>query len=773
MERYIRFRYQPVRPLGKHGQLITGCAAHRKLSKLVAAEGTVLLKNDGTLPLTKGTRICPFGPGFAHFIFGGGGSAWVEAKGNISFSDALRHCQKQQELDVFLPLLDHYNTFTQDHGDLSNPITYSLKNLVPLPALPEPLYNQAKDFGGIALLCISRFSGECNTNDRSGGIGDFQLSPEEKALFDRLCADFEKIIVVLNTCGPISTRQFRNEKKVAAILYPMLSGGAAGEVLCEMLLGKCYPSGHLQDTFADWIDDYPCTANFEQFDDHVDYEEDIFVGYRYFETFAPEKGVYPFGFGLSYTSFHIDCESAVQKGNAVKLTVSVTNTGSFPGKEVVQVYLSAPQGKLGKAAKVLTTFQKTQQLLPGQCCRMTLSFDLRDFASFDDLGKICKSAFLLEKGEYTVKLGANARDCQDVLTFRLADDRICRQCHEYMAPSKLEKRLTADGSYESLPVPQAHDKPAPVYTTKLEPENLTLEAALKEHKLDALLASLSNAQLGELLHGHPITNASDTSGIGVSIQHRQPDPKIPLIPTADGGSGYRIRCGLDLAATFFPCPTALAQTWNPKLAEKMGKAGALELKENNAGIWLAPGMNIHRSPLCGRNFEYFSEDPLCSGLFAAAFIRGVQSQKIAATIKHFCCNNKETNRKRSDSRVSQRALREIYLRGFEIAIQKASPWAVMTSYNLVNGQQSSINYDAIQGILKGEWGYRGLVMTDWNAYSTLDQELLAGSDVKMPFPVTESTDTFDFDKAVAEGLLTREILLSAAKRVLEFMDHFE
>lgn len=773
MERYIRFRYQPVRPLGKNGQLITGCTAHRKLSKLIAAEGTVLLKNDGTLPLEKGTRICPFGPGFAHFLFGGGGSACVEANGNISFSDALRQYQAQQELEVFLPLLDYYNTFAQDYGDLSNPKTYSLKNLTALPVLPESLYQQAKDFGGTALLCISRFSGEGNTNDRSGGIGDFQLSLEEKTLFDRLCADFEKIIIVLNTCGPISTQHFRTEKKAAAILYPMLSGGAAGEVLCEMLLGKCYPSGHLQDTFADRIEDYPCTANFYQYDDHVDYEEDIFVGYRYFETFAPEKAAYPFGFGLSYTSFQLNCEYAARTGNCVKLTVSVTNTGSFPGKEVVQVYLSAPQGKLGKAAKVLTAFRKTRQLLPGQSCRMTLSFDLRDFASFDDLGKIRKSAFLLEKGEYTVKLGTNARDCQDVLTFRLSENQICRQCREYMAPDKLKKRLTGSGNYEALPTPSAHDHPAPVYATKMEPEQIPLEAALKEKKLDALLASFSNAQLGELLHGHPIANASDTSGIGAAFQHRQPDPQIPLIPTADGGSGYRIKCGLGLSATFFPCPTVLAQTWEPRLAEKMGKAGALELKENNAGIWLAPGMNIHRSPLCARNFEYYSEDPLSSGQFAAAFIRGVQSQKIAATIKHFCCNNKETNRKCSDSRVSQRALREIYLRGFEIAIKKAAPWAVMTSYNLVNSQQSSMHYDAIQGILKGEWNYPGLVMTDWNAYSTLDQELLAGSDIKMPFPVTESADTFDFEKAIAEGLLTRENLLSAAKRVLEFMDHFE
>lgn len=217
----------------------------------------------------------------------------------------------------------------------------------------------------------------------------------------------------------------------------------------------------------------------------------------------------------------------------------------------------------------------------------------------------------------------------------------------------------------------------------------------------------------------------------------------------------------------------LAQTWNLTLAEKMGRTCALELKENNAGIFLAPGMNLHRSPLGGRNFEYYSEDPLACGLTAAAYVTGIQSQRIAATVKHFCCNNKEVNRKCSDSRVSERALRELYLRGFEIAIQKADPWALMTAYNLVNGQQSSTNWDAMEGILRRDWGYKGLIMTDWNAYSAITDEISAGSNVKMPFPITEDTAMFDFDAAVSDGTLTRETLLFHAKKVLEFIAHLE
>ena len=773
MNRFDRFRFQPVAPLGKGGRRITGCTAHRNLSKAIAAEGTVLLKNDGTLPLSAGTKLCPFGPGFSDFLFGGGGSAWMETPDKISFSDGLRQYHADGRLQVFTPLLDFYNAHTQNLGDMCNPATYSLKEVVRLPILPEDLYQHAKEFGGIALFCLSRFSGESNLNDRDGHEGGFLLTATEQALFDRLCKDFAQVVVVLNCCGPVAAGQFRDNPKVSAVLYPMYSGGAAGEVLCELLLGKRYPSGHLQDTFAQTIEDYPCTANFEQYDDHVDYEEDIFVGYRYFETFSPEKVVYPFGFGLSYTHFDVVSSRATRSGNTIRLTATVTNTGTLPGKEVVQVYLSAPQGMLGKAAKVLVAFSKTPELTPGQSCNLSLSFDLRDFASFDDTGKVQQSAFVLEKGQYVVHMGTNVRDCSPVLAFQLEQNITVRQSQSYMAPTQLKRRLTATGHYEPLPTPVPHDQPAPTYTTTQSAESITLAQALEADKLDALLAGMTNAQLGDLLHGHPILNASDTSGIGATHMHRQPDPQIPVVPTADGGAGYRINYGLDMTTTFFACATTLAQTWNLKLVEKMGIACALELKENNAGIFLAPGMNLHRSPLCGRNFEYYSEDPLACGLTAAAYVRGVQSQRIAATIKHFCCNNKEVNRKCSDSRVSERALRELYLRGFEIAIRQSEPWALMTAYNLVNGQQSSTNWDAMEGILRRDWGYQGLIMTDWNAYSAIEDELAAGSNVKMPFPVTEDTAMFNFDQAVADGILTREMLLYHAKKVLEFIGHLE
>lgn len=773
MKRFGRFIHQPVLPLGKDGRLITGCAAHRKLSKQIAAEGTVLLKNDGVLPLAEGTKICPFGNGFTAFLFGGAGAGWVESKDLISFAQALQHANQQHLLSVFQPLLEHYAAYQPVQADLSTLTETAFESNASSSELPEDVYESAKRFGGIALFCISRFAGESGTTDRSGQEGDFLLSQAEQTLFNRLCNDFEKVIVVLNVCGPVSTAEFRDNPKVAAVLYPMFGGGAAGEVLCEMLLGKCYPSGHLQDTLAYRIEDYPSTATFAKSLDYVDYEEDIFVGYRYFETFAPEKVVYPFGFGLSYTNFDVKCDHAEITGNTVKLSATVTNIGKYPGKEVVQAYLSAPQGKLGKAAKVLAAFRKTKELLPGQSCTIGLTFNIKEFASFDDTGKVHLNAFVLEQGEYTVFFGTNVRDCSGVLTFTLPKNRICRQCHSYMAPDKLEKRLTANGSYEPLPAPQPHSRPAPVYTTDAQPEKLPLANALAEDKLDSLLAYLTDAQLGLLLYGHHMMNVSNTSAIGIPVRKCGCTKLIPLIPTADGPAGFRAAYDSGVSATFFPCANVVAQTWEPKLSEKMGKAGALEVKENNVGIWLAPGLNIHRSPMSCRNFEYYSEDPLSSGLFAAAFVKGTQSQKIAATVKHFCCNNKGANQSFSDSRVSQRALREIYLRGFEIAVKTSKPWALMTSYNLVNGQRSTSNWDAITGILQGEWKYEGLIMTDWCVESTIDEEIRAGGHVKMPDSVPYSSVYFDFEKAIADGLLTRENLLYSAKKVLEFMGNFE
>ena len=468
--------------------------------------------------------------------------------------------------------------------------------------------------------------------------------------------------------------------------------------------------------------------------------------------------------------------AAALEKNTVNVAVTVKNTGSFPGKEVVQLYLTAPQGKLGKAKKVLTAFGKTKELKPGEAQTLKLHFDIREFGSFDDLGKIFKSAFILEKGEYIVSCGVNVRDSAPCLTFSLENDIIVKKCHAYMSPRALEKRLCADGTYEKLPFAQKQDHPAKGRLCKAEPgPRFPFAKALAENRLEELLATLSDEEIVELLYGHPMANASNTCAMGhMPRDERQDVRQIPMVPTADGPAGLRIRAGRgNVPPTFFPCATAVAQSWNLNMAKRLGAAGAAEVKENNIGIWLTPALNIHRNPLCGRNFEYYSEDPLTSGLFASYTVKGIQSMGISACVKHYCANNRENHRRLVDSRVSERALREIYLRGFEIVVKKGDPWMLMTSYNPVNGEQASKNWEAINGILRSEWGYDGAVCTDWRVLSNLEEELWAGSDIKMPFPVTDfyegAPTEFNPAKMMADGTISRPAAVSSARRVLKML----
>lgn len=785
MIKHARFLYQPVMPLGKNRTFVTGCKAHRDIAKQTAAEGTVLLKNDGTLPLKKGAKICLFGRGAGDFIFGGGGSGTVHTNQKCSLAQGLQDAANRGEIGFFAPLIPFYEAQREKEIEEAKAmgiplVRYDLDNPRHMPVLPEELYRQAKAFGDTAVFCLTRFSTEHTLKgDRKGGKGDFTMHDEEKELLDRLVKDFENVVVILNVCGPVATREYADNPGIGAVLYPMFSGSVAGEVLTDILLGKRYPSGHLQDTLAESIDDYPTTATFRESLDFVNYTEDIFVGYRYFETFAPEKVVYPFGFGLGYTTFCVTKESAVLEKNTVKLSVLVKNTGKHLGKEVVQAYMTAPQGKLGKAKKVLCAFGKTKELAPGEQTILNLHFDIRQFGSFDDLGKVYKSAFLLEKGEYIISVGTNVRETESYLTFSLDNDVICKKCHSYLSPNLLTERLTADGTMEKLPAAKpAKHKPVGYKLKDPAPEEpISLVSALEENKLDAFIAGMSDDDKTELLYGHPIVNAADTNGIGMFPREKRFVQKVPMIPTADGPAGLRIWPGTGLNPTWFPCGNVIAQTWNPGFAQKIGVAAAREVKENNVGIWLAPAMNIHRSPLCGRNFEYYSEDPLIAGVFAAASVKGIQSQKIAATIKHFFANNKEVNRKCCDSRVSERALREIYLRGFEIAVKTAKPWALMTSYNLINGVQATANREAINGVLRGEWKYQGLVMTDWWAFSHLEDEIHAGSDVKMPEMISSMWEhrhaPHKLSELMAEGKLDRNAVNASVKRILTFMDHFE
>ena len=789
LRKHARFLYQPALPLGKNRTFVTNSKAHWNLAAEAAAEGTVLLKNDGTLPLAPGAKICLFGLGAGDFQFGGGGSGMVFTEKLIKLSDGLAEAEKAGKLSFFPKTVDFYrchvnNIYTQARLEHPDPMDYQVWRRtfqMPTPALPEDLYQEAVAFGDTAIFCLCRYTSEGDTNgDRKGGKGDFYLWDEEEALLARLCKDFRRVIVVCNTPGPVSMLEYKNNPKIGAVLYPLYGGGISGQVLTQILLGERYPSGHLQHTLANRLEDYPSTEGFHDSQYYVNYTEDIFVGYRYFETFAPEKVAYPYGFGLGYTTFSMEvCGTAVEK-NTAKIAVRVKNTGSFPGKEVAQAYLTAPQGVLGKAKKVLCAFQKTKELQPGEETVLKLHFDIREFGSFDDLGKIQQSAFILEKGEYAVSVGNNVRDTVQAMTFTLPENIITRQCHPYMAPRALPERLTADGTMEKLPQAEkvAHKPLRYRLRGKGAKEEFPLVDALTQGRVDEFIATLTDKDLGDMLYGHPMMNVSNTNGIGLPPKYERHDVKyIPLVPTADGPMGLRIRKGRGVIPTFFPCENTVSQTWNLPLARKVGTAIAREAKENNIGIWLAPAMNIHRNPMCGRNFEYYSEDPLATGLFAASCVKGVQGERVAATVKHFCCNNRENDRRLADSRVSQRALREIYLRGFEIVIKKADPWALMTSYNPVNGEQMSSNWEALNGVLRTEWKYDGVVMTDWRTLSNLEDEVHAGGDVKMPEVTTtfyeKAPATCDPGQMLRDGQLDRGAVYGAVRRILRLMDRLE
>ena len=465
------------------------------------------------------------------------------------------------------------------------------------------------------------------------------------------------------------------------------------------------------------------------------------------------------------------------------MPVIVTNIGKKAGKEVVQAYFGAPQGVLGKPAKQLAAFQKTRLLQTGESQKVILSWKVSDMASYDDLGKIKASAYVLEKGAYRFFVGSSVRDVTELsYKYEVQQDTIVQQLSRKCAPTSLKKRMLADGSYEELPLLAPVETDANTPLTVEETDGFTpaaragkryhlwVNTAAQQHHflkevaegtitLEEFMAQLSDEELAHLLGGQPNTGVANTFGWG-----NLPDYGIPNIMTADGPAGLRILPDCSVYTTAWPCATQLACSWNEELVAQVGEAGGAEVKENNIAMWLTPAVNIHRSPLCGRNFEYYSEDPLLTGKLAAAMVRGIQRNRVGATVKHFACNNKETNRKNSDSRLSQRALREIYLRAFEIIVREARPWAIMSSYNVVNGRRASESRELLTDILREDWGYTGMVMTDWWTKGEHYKEILAGNDLKMANGYPERVQ-----QAMDLGLVSREDLETCARRVLELI----
>lgn len=783
MERWGRAWYQPCLPLGGDGTRVTGSQEHIQLSRQAAREGMVLLKNQGrALPLEKGAKLALYGKATMDYVKGGGGSGDVTVAYTRNLYEGLK--TKEPQVQILEPLADFYR---------ENVSAQYAQGVVPgftrEPKIPEELLTQAKAWTDTAVISICRFSGE--GWDRKGipGDGDFYLTKEEQEMVETVTGNFDRVIVVLNVGGMVDTSWFFANDRIQAVLLAWQGGIEGGLAAADLLCGEVSPSGKLTDTFAGSFDDYPSSEGFNESEDYVEYTEDIYVGYRYFETISGAAGKvnYPFGYGLSYTSFSREYLGAFLEDGVISVDVRVTNIGGRPGKEVVQLYYGAPQGKLGKPAKELGAFGKTRLLEAGDSQVMRLTMREDSMASYDDLGKVKKSAYVLEAGIYRFWLGGSVREAKEIPFFVEKDEaEIVAQYSEKCAPRALKRRLLSDGTFEEMPqrperervlglAPQDVDKLEGVIPAVLERKQVQLSqppapgtvmlADVAEGKatLDQLIAQLTDEELAELLGGQPNTGVANTYGMG-----NIPDHRVPNIMTADGPAGLRIQPQCGVCTTAWPCATLLACSWNEDLVYQVGAAGAAEVKENNIGIWLTPAMNIHRSPLCGRNFEYYSEDPLVAGKMGAAMIRGIQSQHIGASMKHFACNNKETNRKASDSRVSERAMREIYLKGFEIAVKEAQPWTIMSSYNLINGCHASENRELLTDILRDEWGFEGAVTTDWWTFAEHYLETKAGNDIKMGCGYPDR-----LLEALEKGLITRKEMEICGRRILELILKFD
>ncbi|MBO5060480.1 MAG: glycoside hydrolase family 3 C-terminal domain-containing protein [Clostridia bacterium] len=763
MEKWARIKYQPCLPLGDNNSKITGCQEHIELSRQAACEGSVLLKNnDSVLPLKKGTRIAIFGMAQIDYVKGGGGSGDVHCEYVRNIYQGLK--LKGDKLEVFDELSLYYEAAVtkayKEGGEIGRLTEIEI---------PQKLLDEAKEFTDTAIITINRFSGEGWDRKNDGEDAYFVLSEQEKAMTATVCKSFSKVIVLLNTGAMIDTSWFAENEKIQAALMIWQGGMEGGLAAADILTGEVNPSGKLVDTCAKSFFDYPSSEGFHESEDYVKYTEDIFVGYRYFETIPGKKDcvIYPFGYGLSYTTFEFSQLSASRIGEKILVSVNVKNTGERAGKEVVQVYYSAPVGKITKPALELCAFAKTKLLEPKEEQTVVLTFDINDMASYDDMGAVEKSAYVLEAGVYKIFAGNSVRNIFEAeYKLELSDSVVTAKLTEYGAPENLGKRLTASGEYISVADRKIERKEfACNYSCERKIPQSEEEikklicVADGEVSLDDFVAQLTDEDMMMLLHGQKNTGVANTDGMGNLEKFGIPAPM-----TADGPAGVRIAPQTGIRTTAFPVATMLACTWNIEILEQVGAAGALEAKENNLSMWLTPALNIHRSPLCGRNFEYYSEDPFVSGKMAAAMVRGIQSQGIVATPKHFACNNKETNRQESDSVVSERALREIYLKGFEICVKEAKPRLIMTAYNIINGVRASENAELITGILRNEWGYDGLITTDWWNHASMCAEVIAGNDIRMP-----STASSDIEEKYADGQITRNQMAVCVKRLLEMI----
>lgn len=765
-------------------------------ARQAVAEGQVLLLNQNhVLPLPKGSHVAVFGRMQLHYYKSGTGSGGMVNVNKVT--GILEALEESEDVQVYEPLVGVYREWEKDHpfdegvGWGNEP--WSQEEM----ELNEALVEEAAEKNEYAIVILARTAGEDKDNKMLEGA--YCLTSIEEDMLQKVRKSFAKMIVLLNT-GNIMDMSFMDQYRPDAVMYVWQGGMIGGLGTVDVLTGKVCPSGRLSDTIAAQMSDYPADPYFGGLEQNL-YVEDIYVGYRYFESAAKSKVLYPFGFGLSYTTFSMEADGFSYAENQVSFVMKVTNTGSVAGKEVVQVYAKAPLGKLGKPARVLIDFKKTKELMPGECETLTFAIPTSVFASYNEVSTAgMPVGWVLEAGEYTIYAGGNVRDAYAVGSFTLDELQIVEECRNALAPTTAFKRMKMTAANE-------HAEAACVYEIAMEevplrvvspeekrnaelPESceITGDCGIKladvkagKATLDEFVAQLTEEELASIVRGEGMGSPKVTAGTAAAfggVTKSLLEKGIPCGCCDDGPSGMRLDSGMK--AFSLPNGTLLACTFNTQLNEELYAFTAVEMIKNRVDILLGPGMNIHRHPLNGRNFEYFSEDPLLTGKMAAAQVRGLKSAGMTGSLKHFCGNNQETRRHTSNSIISERALREIYLRGFEIAVKEAKADAVMTTYGPVNGIWTSSNYDLVTDILRKQWGFEGVVMTDWWAYVCREGDkpaktdfatmVKAQNDLYMVCPDSEKNEHGDNTvESLHDGSLTLGELQRCAKNICRFM----
>ena len=810
---------------------------HRQIAREAAAEGIVLLKNeDNVLPLKSGSAVAIYGAGAGRTIKGGTGSGDVNERENVSIWQGMKNAGYKITNEDWIGSYDKiYRNARQDWkndivarsggngGDVMDFFTiYSTTPFIMPTGDPvkKPAEGENTD---TAIYVLSRVAGE--GADRNADKGDYYLKDDEHQMLADLCAYYRDVIVVVNAGGQVDLSfmdEFTNIKALFVIVQPGMEGGNA---FADVISGKVNPSGKLVDSWAYKYEDYPSAATFSHNNGNVEkelYEEGIYVGYRYFDTFnVPVR--YGFGYGLSYTTFAFEngkielTRENNNNTNKIKATVSVTNNGDTAGKEVVQVYVSLPGGVLEKEAHRLVAYAKTDLLQPGESQKMTMEISAESLASYQE----AKAEWILEKGFYGIFLGNSLQSAELIGGVKLDQEIVTEkvknlfQSEERKGLKELTQETGASSAREAEQKAAAAEKNVPVLELKAA-DFITKKIAYKENRELAdseamdFVNSLSVEELINLAAGDPgKAQGGNLGAAGISVPgsagetHRCAIHKgLASIVLADGPAGlrlmkyYNVDNGKIVSMPFefslegglfydgptelpgeryyqyctaIPVGTMLAQTWNTDLIQKAGVMVGKEMEYFGVTLWLAPGMNIHRNPLCGRNFEYYSEDPYVAGTIAAAMTKGVQSNYgCGTTIKHFACNNQEDNRMGSDSIVSERTIRELYLKGFEIAVKESQPLSIMTSYNLINGVHAANNRDLCTDVARNEWGFKGMIMTDWTTTErddscTASGCMRAGNDLVMPGCFG---DHDNMKKELEEGTLKLEDLKACIARLV-------